>query len=287
MRMPGSFGLMRVVSDPLGGRRIARIEHDAAIGRGNRIGKRGAPGARADHRHVVAVTSPIRSCARVGAPLPCTGALFVERPARARGLHPFASLRPSASRSAPAQAIIAPLSVQSSGGGSISVVPACAATCSSACAHRAVGGDAAGGDQRRRRAELVAEQARGRCAAGRPSTPAPPPESRRRDRSRPARSSGRSRSASCRTAVFKPDSEKFALASAEHRPRKREARRIAVGRGALHLRSAGISAGRAVLRPCRTPRRSRRRRWCRAAHSLPTPSTATICVCPPEARNRQ
>ena len=51
---------------------------------------------------------------------------------RARGAVSMVSTSPSASRSAPAQAIIAPLSVHSAGGGTISVVPAFAATSCSA-----------------------------------------------------------------------------------------------------------------------------------------------------------
>ena len=47
---------------------------------------------------------------------------------RARGAASIVSVRPIVSRSAPAQAIIAPLSVQSAGGGMISVVSAFAAT---------------------------------------------------------------------------------------------------------------------------------------------------------------
>ena len=53
--------------------------------------------------------------------------VFVEHQ-RARGAASMVSIMSSASRSAPAQAIIAPLSVHSAGGGTISVVCAFAAT---------------------------------------------------------------------------------------------------------------------------------------------------------------
>ncbi len=48
------------------------------------------------------------------------------------------------------------------------------------------------------------------------------------------------RSASCRTAVFNPDSEKFGSLASEHRPGKGKARRVAVCRRAFHLRSARV-----------------------------------------------
>src|SRR3954464_117748 len=79
------------------------------------------------------------------------------------------STNPSASRSAPAQAIIAPLSVQSAGGGIINVVCACPATACNApriawlpapppAATRAGGGHASSAAQRARRAELLRKQ---------------------------------------------------------------------------------------------------------------------------------
>jgi len=91
-------------------------------------------------------------------PCPCVrkargrGGVFVEQPARPRGCVQGVG-QPDRSRSAPAQAIIAPLSVQSAGGGMIKVVCAFAANILQRAADRLVGGDAAGGDQRARRAE--------------------------------------------------------------------------------------------------------------------------------------
>ena len=53
----------------------------------------------------------------------CGGLVTSSSGQRARGAVSSGSTRPSASRSAPAQAIIAPLSVQSAGGGATSTVP--------------------------------------------------------------------------------------------------------------------------------------------------------------------
>src|SRR3978361_499704 len=85
------------------------------------------------------------------------------------------SIMPSANRSAPAHAIIAPLSVHSAGGGMISVVCACAATACNAprmawlaaapaggpqhcAADGLVGGDTAGCHQRAGRAKTLLKQ---------------------------------------------------------------------------------------------------------------------------------
>ena len=53
-------------------------------------------------------------------------------------------------------------------------------------------------------------------------------------------SSGVSRLASLRTAVFKPGQREVCVVASQHRPRKREPFGVAAGRGALDLRPAGI-----------------------------------------------
>ena len=66
---------------------------------------------------------------------------------------------PRRKRSIPAQAIIAPLSVQSARGGATSGSPACAARRGQSLANGQIGGDPAGDDDRlRRSADLPPEQ---------------------------------------------------------------------------------------------------------------------------------
>ena len=134
-------------------------------------------------------------------------------------------------------------------------------------ADRLVGGDAAGGDQRGRRAVAARGTAAGRRAAGRAPRRPPPAGTRRRGRRRPGRVSGAIFSASSRSAVFRPESEK----SASVRPciGRGSAKRVGIAaRGLLlDLRPARIAEARAAWRSCRRPRRWRRRPWCRAARS--------------------
>ena len=78
---------------------------------------------------------------------------------RARGATSSVSVSPRASRSQPAQAIIAPLSVHSAGGGATSTVPSLVRDPVERAADRLVDRDAARDHQRGRSAELLAEQA--------------------------------------------------------------------------------------------------------------------------------
>ncbi len=84
-------------------------------------------------------------------------AFRVEHPARA-GWASIVSVRPSARRSAPAQAIIAPLSVQSAGGGHDQLRPGLPRHVKERATNRLIGGDAAGRHQRMRCAEPFAEK---------------------------------------------------------------------------------------------------------------------------------
>ena len=160
---------------------VARIEHDIAAGARGDARQRRAPGARADHRDGVVRTAIVKTPPGCWQSPPAPWRWRRAASARAAAAS-IVSVRPSAIRSAPAQAIIAPLSVQSAGGGMISVVCALAATSCKRAADGLVGGDAAGGDQRAGRAELFVKQSQARRSTGPRSIPAPRPESWRRDR---------------------------------------------------------------------------------------------------------
>ena len=122
-------------------------------------------------------------------------------------------------------------------------------------------------DQRGRRADSARGTASCRRAAGRRPRRRPPAGTTRRGRATSWSLIGAIFSASSRSAVFSPESEKSASA------------RPAIGRGsakrsaspllrfALDLRVRRDSRGRAALRSCRRPRRWRRRQSCRAARN--------------------
>ena len=131
--------------------------------------------------------------------------------------------------------------MHSSGGGATSSVPASKATRLQHLADRLVGGDAAGGDQRGRRAVFACGRCASPRAAGRARRRRPPAGTRRTDRRRRWSDSGAIFSASSRSAVFRPDSEKSASGRPLHRPRQREALRIAVRGVASRPRAAGIA----------------------------------------------
>src|SRR5262249_56441581 len=101
-------------------------ERDRAAGARDDIGERSPPGARSNNGdtlegHGSGGRGSLRSTASAaGAAL---GAVTSTSGQRACGGVSSVSVRPSARRSAPAQAIIAPLSVPSSGGGTTRAVP--------------------------------------------------------------------------------------------------------------------------------------------------------------------
>ena len=122
-RTPGrnaAFALLLRAASAFAG--VVRPQRDLAAGARGDVGERRAPGAAAEHRDALE-----RSCAGAlcdaGAGLQSRPGDLVQRPARARREVERIGRGPSASRSAPAQAIMAPLSVQSSSGGATSVMP--------------------------------------------------------------------------------------------------------------------------------------------------------------------
>ena len=155
----------------------------------------------------------------------------------------------------------------SSGGGATSTVRPSKARRLSDVADRLVGGDAAGGDQRGRPAV---------AARGIAQTGAQPIddhvdhrllERRAEVGARPGRCSGAIFSASSRTAVFRPESEKSAFGPPSHRTRQREAFRIALPRPPARPAARPDRRARAASPSCRRLRRWHRRPWCRAARN--------------------
>ena len=104
-------------------------------------------------------------------------------------------------------------------------------------ADRLVDRDAAGDDQRGRPAEALAERCAGPRAAGRSRRRPPPAGTRRRGPRRPGRSSGATFSASMRSAVFSPESEKSASA------------RPSIGRGRMKRSGSPCFASRSTSGP--------------------------------------
>src|SRR5690606_26069876 len=94
--------------------RLARPEQHLAPVARQRLGERGAPGARADHTDPLALGL---SNGHAFTPAPRTGSAPASSGQRGRAAKSSGSACPSASRSTPAQAIIAALSVQSESGG--------------------------------------------------------------------------------------------------------------------------------------------------------------------------
>ena len=197
----------------------------------------------------------------------CLGRATSSSGQRARGATSSGSVRPSASRSAPAQAIMAPLSVQSSGGGATSSMPAsmrepAAAPCGSPGWRRR---------RRRRPARSACRIGCGTCA------------SRQRSRSEHGVDHRLlERGAQVGDVVFaerrdlfgfephgglKPGQREIRLRPAVHRPRQRETLRDRRAPQASRPAGRPDSRGRAASRSCRKPRRWRRPSWCRAAHS--------------------
>src|SRR5262249_21989289 len=148
--------------DEIGCSAIARAERHLAAGAGDHARQRRPPGAGSDHGDVLEGHGCSVLCGNAGgrdggnggrklgwfahhcgsgssaaAPAPGAwtrmpsggvGALTSSSGQRARGSVASVSVSPAASRSAPAQAIIAPLSVHSEGGGTTSAVLAASAT---------------------------------------------------------------------------------------------------------------------------------------------------------------
>ncbi len=132
-------------------RGVARPQRHVASGARRAVGKRRAPCAGSDHRD--ALEDVTKLFLRVSAhSSPSSGQ-------RARGATSSVSVMPRASRSAPAHAIIAPLSVQSSGGGATSTVRLLGCHAAKRAADRLVHRDAARDDQRGRPAEALAKDA--------------------------------------------------------------------------------------------------------------------------------
>ena len=186
------------------------------------------------------------------------------RPGRAAsaraGLTSSGSVRPSASRSAPAQAIMAPLSVHSAGGGATRRHRSSKSDAMQGVADRLIGRDAAGANQRGRRAEPLAEHPQAVRAAGRVTTSTTACWNEAQRSATSWSLSGAIFSASSRSAVLSPDSEK----SASCRPAigRGSAKPLAVAARRLAARPAARrdSRGRGASRSCRRPRRWRRRR---------------------------
>ena len=220
--------------------------------------------------HAPAPTTAMRSRSCLAPPRSRVGRLGHRssgQRARGRGIERVGEAA-ARSRSTPAQAIMAPLSVQSSGGGSTSTVPRlvrrrrCSARRIAWLAATPPAATSAVGV-----AELRRETAAGPPAAGPRRRRPPPPGTTRRDPPRPgrrqrrdplglephARSSGR-RTRSRRRRARASAAAARSARSSPARPRARPAARP-------------DSRGRAAWRSCRRPRRSRRRAWCRAARS--------------------
>ena len=124
--------------------RIARPQHRRPRRRARAtMRERGAPGAAADDRQTSRL-SAVRSRldARSG-----RGGARSSSGQRGRSGASSPSTRPRRSRSSPAQAIIAPLSVHSAGGGATKRSPACRASAAKRSRKPLVGGDAAGRHQ--------------------------------------------------------------------------------------------------------------------------------------------
>ena len=75
--------------------------------------------------------------------------------------------------------------------------------------------------------------------------------------------------------------EREVVGLVEHRPRERRSRRGRLRSRAGRSPGRPGSRGRGTGRPCRTPRR-RRRRWSGRARGTPVTSIATSIVCPPD-----
>ena len=205
------------------------------------------------------------------------------RAASGRGGRSSGSTRPSASRSAPAQAIIAPLSVQRPAAARQALWPV-----SNASDAGFFGSPDWRRRRRRRRARSAPELLRGRCAArcaaGRRPRPPRPVGRTRRDRPRPDRSSGAT--SRLRAARGLETRERKVGLGAPRSGRGKAKRSGLPSWRAFDLRSTGIAEPQsfAVLSnaspmassmvvPSRTYRRRRARRG--------------FGVWPPEARNRR
>ena len=183
----------------------------------------------------------------------------VERPARPRPKS-SASVLPSRSRSMPAQAIMAPLSVQSFTGGATRRAPCSAASVLQAAAQIEVGRDAARHDQRRRRR-------RSRSALAQRSARTSPTV-RWNEAQRSAIG------AVCRRIELldglahrrlEAGEGEVAARLAPHRPRQGEALRIAAAWPPARPPARRESPGPEASRSCRSIRRPHRRWSCRAA----------------------
>ena len=177
--------------------------------------------------------------------------------------------RPSASRSAPAQAIIAPLSVQSASGGATRRKPRAASSVSSPAlsallaatppATTSVGVAISGNSARKRSSAwpMRSRDHRRHRAPGR----------RRRDRRHRRSDKRRDRLGRMAQRRLQAGEGKIGAGPAEHRARQREA--VGIARAPRRVRPPGRPdrAGRAASPSCRRPRRARRRSSCPSAHS--------------------
>ena len=221
-------------------------------------------------------------------PAPSAGGASGSSGQRARTGAARSSTMPRESRIGPAQAIIAALSVQSSGGGTTRRKICLRATALERGLQASIGGDAAGDHQHALRPLAgVPLDTASKPRAVRSATMSATASWKLAQRSATSCSlSGARASASCLSAVLRPASEKCGSLAAEHRPRQLDGRMPARGH-ALDLGSAGITEAQAAWPPCRRPRPARRRAWCRAAHSCPTSLTTSSWVCPPETSSRR
>ncbi len=277
---PGSCGLARAASAAAcaAGSRPQSADRAALGGLGD--GERGAEGAGADRRR-----------SRLG-PL-AAGAEHrrgggVERPARAGGAASRPSGAPVAMRSAAAQAIIAPLSVQSAERrGEEAEAPASAAAAASA------GADRARWPRRRRRRRAPGRRrpaaAEGGAGARRVFSASVSATAAWKPAQRSARSARVRPPCACRQPVagaadrgLQAGEGEVAAVAVEERPREGEAGGVAVPRPRPRRRGRRAGRGRGASPPCRRPRRGRRR-WCRrGGGSRSGPSTARNWQWPPE-----
>ena len=212
---------------------------------------------------------------RAPRPRPAASAAAPPRPGRRPG--------PAASRSAPASAIIAALSVQYFSGGAAKRKAVGLGRCLQPTAH------GARWPRRRRRrrsdaalllrtsAHAAAHAAQHRAASrarnGRPVAARWRSARRRRDRGARRRSSAPS--ASRAAAVFRPENEKSQPSPAQQRARQREALRSRRPPPAAPAPGRRDRAGPAPWRSCRRPRRPHRRWSSPAGGSCPIPATSS------------
>ena len=210
---------------------------------GGDLGQRRSPGAAADHRQ------PLDCHAFTPAPRTFSAASSSGQRARAGASSP--SMRPAAKRSAPAQPIIAALSVHSQSGGTLKARPLALGQLGKRRPHRPVGGDPAGDDQSRGHRPMLECQRRAidhaidHCLL---------------EAGGDVRGLSLARCDGALDRALQAGEGEMRLAAADQRARQRHGAGIAVAAPAPRSPGRRDRAGRAAWRPCRTPRR-RHRRW--------------------------